>query len=352
MKGRRYRTMTRRRGDIPDKESYHKELQHPKTTGAASSSSSAATTRRPQQQQQQQPSGTGGGEGGGEVHFPTTTSEDDDENYNDNDDNYNDDNYNDNVDEDDLPSKPDYMSDECDSAAIADRQHDPKILADEDFVARFRRKCGEAVNHPRMQVLIVALIAINALMMGIGTFGFIKDYPDRERAFELTDRVFLTIFTAELFVQFLYRGPMLVTDGWLVFDLVIIVTSWAFAELQIIRAFRIFRALRLVTRVQVMQNLVIGKAGRRCDSFAHDWRHLSLALSLALSSTNRVLVYCLIFCWSALFGVMPRMVAIGLLLFLVSYIFAVMFTQLFKDLYERGVTDADYFGRLDETFCE
>jgi hypothetical protein len=47
---------------------------------------------------------------------------------------------------------------------------------------------------------------------------------------------------------------------------------------------------------------------------------------------------------------MPRMFAIGLLLFLVSYIFAVMFTQLFKDLYERGLTDADYFGRMDDTF--
>jgi hypothetical protein len=47
---------------------------------------------------------------------------------------------------------------------------------------------------------------------------------------------------------------------------------------------------------------------------------------------------------------MPRMFAIGLLLFLVSYIFAVMFTQLFKDLYERGLTDEDYFGRMDDTF--
>jgi len=52
----------------------------------------------------------------------------------------------------------------------------------------------------------------------------------------------------------------------------------------------------------------------------------------------------------ALFGVMPRMFAIGLLLFLVSYIFAVMFTQLFKDMYQQDETTEDYFGRLDETF--
>jgi hypothetical protein len=47
---------------------------------------------------------------------------------------------------------------------------------------------------------------------------------------------------------------------------------------------------------------------------------------------------------------MPRMCAIGILLFLVSYIFAVMFTQLFKDLYENGQTEQDYFSRMDATF--
>ena len=44
---------------------------------------------------------------------------------------------------------------------------------------------------------------------------------------------------------------------------------------------------------------------------------------------------------------MPRILAIGLLLVLVSFIFAVMFTQLFKDLYH---ISEDYFGRIDDTF--
>jgi hypothetical protein len=47
---------------------------------------------------------------------------------------------------------------------------------------------------------------------------------------------------------------------------------------------------------------------------------------------------------------MPRMSAIALLLFLVSYVFAVMFTQLFADLYAQGHTDQNYFGRLDASF--
>lgn len=43
---------------------------------------------------------------------------------------------------------------------------------------------------------------------------------------------------------------------------------------------------------------------------------------------------------------MPRMLSIGLLLFLISYIFAVMFTQLFKDL----ELEEPYFVRIDNTF--
>src|SRR3569623_744121 len=53
--------------------------------------------------------------------------------------------------------------------------------------------------------------------------------------------------------------------------------------------------------------------------------------------------------WLALFGVMPRMFAIGLLLSLVSYIFAVMFTQLFQNLYPT-YSEEDYWGRLDASF--
>jgi hypothetical protein len=49
---------------------------------------------------------------------------------------------------------------------------------------------------------------------------------------------------------------------------------------------------------------------------------------------------------------MPRMGAIGILLFLVTYIFAVMFTQLFKDLTfeDDDGNPVDYFSDLQSTF--
>lgn len=180
-----------------------------------------------------------------------------------------------------------------------------------DMIQQFRYRCGVCVNAKSVQFFIVSLIAINAIMMGIGTFDFVTENPSVKHAFETVDLVFLIIFTVELGMQFIFYGWRLILDGWLLFDTIIITMSWMFSEIQIIRAFRIFRAFRLVTRIKVLKNLVL-----------------------------------------ALFGVMPRMFAIGLLLMLVSYIFAVMFTQLFKDLYEDGLTDEDYFGRLDNTLCK
>ena len=128
-----------------------------------------------------------------------------------------------------------------------------------DFYNQFRYNCGMLVNNGHVQFVIIVLIAVNALMMGIGTFDFVKENKDVEDIFETVDFVFLVIFTVELGMQFVYHGWRLILDGWLVFDLVIITTSWSFQSVQIIRAFRIFRALRLVTRIKIMKNLILGK---------------------------------------------------------------------------------------------
>ena len=184
-----------------------------------------------------------------------------------------------------------------------------RLRAAVDVVNQLRYRCGAIVNNENVQFFIVILISINAIMMGLATFDFVEENSDVLNAFETTDKVFLVIFTIELGMQFMFLGWRLLLDGWLVFDLVVVSISWFFEDLQIVRAFRIFRALRLVTRIEVMKNLVV-----------------------------------------ALFGVMPRMGAIGILLFLVSYIFAVMFTQLFGNMYEEGHLSEDYFSRMDYTF--
>uniref|UniRef100_A0A7S1UYM5 Ion transport domain-containing protein n=1 Tax=Grammatophora oceanica TaxID=210454 RepID=A0A7S1UYM5_9STRA len=176
-------------------------------------------------------------------------------------------------------------------------------------IRELRIKCGRIVNDDRVQLFIVVLIGINAIMMGIGTFDFVTENRNVYEVFQLIDMIFLSIFTVELALQMIYLSWRLFLDGWLCFDFIIIVASWSSDSVQIIRAFRIFRALRLITRVKIMKDLVL-----------------------------------------AIFSVLPKLAAISLLLFLVSYIFAVMMTQLFSDLYEKGLTEQNYFGRLDHTF--
>jgi hypothetical protein len=211
------------------------------------------------------------------------------------------------------------------------------------YFLQFRYLCGTFVNNPRVQMCIVCMIAINAIMMGIGTYKWVREDPTIENAFKYCDMVFLIIFTIELGMQFAFYGWRLLLDGWLVFDLIIITLSWAFEEVQIVRAFRIFRTFRLITRVKVLKNLVLGRflATLGC-----------VCLSLLLHCTNSFSDnYFFRILWSptAISSVMPRMFAIAILLQLVSYIYAVMFTQLFKDLYEEGDTLYDYFGRMDHT---
>jgi len=175
-----------------------------------------------------------------------------------------------------------------------------------NFIQPLRLKCGMIVNMEITRWVVIILISGNALMLGIATYPFIRNDPYYSNIFALVDEICLIIFTIELFMQFIFHGWRLFIDGWLVFDIFIIVISWAASGISIARAFRIIRAFRLITRVKVMKNLIV-----------------------------------------ALFGVVPRLFAISLLLMLVSYIFAVMFTELFKNLYAEGVTDWNYFGRLD-----
>ena len=207
---------------------------------------------------------------------------------------------------DDIDDYDDDNTSQAEDSILVKQENNMSLKSD---IHQFREICGAMVNHEMVQNGIITLIAINAAMMGIGTFPFVKGDPEINAAFTLVDKIFLSIFTAELGMQTIYLGFRLFLDGWLVFDFLIIVISWSFDTIGFIRAFRVFRALRLITRVKVMKNLVL-----------------------------------------ALLNVLPRMGAIGLLLLLISYIFAVMLTQLFKDLSLDGFTDFDYFGRLDKTF--
>lgn len=185
---------------------------------------------------------------------------------------------------------------------------DESSLEGRHVLRRIRVAAGKVVEHPYFQLFIIALIMINAAMMGLATMDFVTNNPDVLNAFEITDKVFLIIFTIELALNTLYHGLHMFTDGWLFFDGIIVISSWAFVQLQIVRAFRIFRALRLVSRLPALRRLV-----------------------------------------QAISMVLPRIAAISCLQTLIMYIYAVLCTTLFGDLSDTGVSDFDYFGTLDRS---
>lgn len=173
-----------------------------------------------------------------------------------------------------------------------------------------RHWAGTIVESKTFQSTMIALIVANSALMGLATYSIVWEHERREKIFEILDTIFLLIFTGELALQFIHHGVFrLFQDGWLTFDFWVIASSWAScSSLQVIRAFRIIRAARLFTKIGELKDLV-----------------------------------------NALLGVIPKLFAISLLMMLAFYIFAVLFTQLFRTAYADGITDHDYFSSLHQT---
>lgn len=180
--------------------------------------------------------------------------------------------------------------------------------------------------------IIVILIILNAIQMGVATFNFVEDNEKLDSVFELVDQLFLIIFTVEVSLNFIHfnrldriqfiegkpqLGPITAEAkenwkedlGWLVFDALVVIFSWAFAQMSIIRAFRILRLLRLIKKVENLKNVV-----------------------------------------GALISIMPKMGVVAFMLTIFFLIFGIAFTDMFGDLYDRGYYKHDYFGSLDLTF--
>lgn len=145
---------------------------------------------------------------------------------------------------------------------------------------------------------IVVLIFLNSVLIGISTFDFVTDSKRVSDAFEVTDLMFLSIFTVEVSLnlahymrldRIYFKSNVLIGNdtilgsrmkvpewwpklepmseeekrrrekdfSWLVFDLLIIIMSWSFLKspMNIFRAFRILRAIRLLSKVRSLKNL-------------------------------------------------------------------------------------------------
>jgi len=175
------------------------------------------------------------------------------------------------------------------------------------------------VKQPVVENTILALIVINSIMMGIGTFDFISEHHAANEAFFYIDLVFLVIFTVEVGLTIFHMRCDAFTDAWVVFDFLIISLSWTLSStgnfdpdggdtqsVQVIRSLRIFRILSRIESLKAVMT----------------------ALSRSLTS----------------------LLCLGVFCFIIMFIFAIFFTEEYGSLYEDGLTEFDYFSRLDITF--
>ncbi|MDE0705945.1 MAG: ion transporter [Rhodospirillaceae bacterium] len=167
---------------------------------------------------------------------------------------------------------------------------------------RVRRRVGIFMESPRVTRAITAVIVLNAITLGLETSASVMERVGPLLLF-LDDAV-LAIFVIELLAKLFAFGWRYFTNGWNVFDFIIVGIALAPAsgDLTVLRSLRILRVLRLVAIVPSMRKVVM-----------------------------------------ALMAAIPGVSSVIALLALVYYVFAVMVTKLY------GKAFPDWFGTVGDS---
>lgn len=163
----------------------------------------------------------------------------------------------------------------------------------------FRAQLRQILSSWRFENIIIWLILINAIMLGLETDDGMR--TALSPWLEQVDTVIISIFVVEILLRIFAFGSQFWRDPWSVFDFAVVSVTLipATGNLSVLRAFRILRALRLISGVESMRRVVSG-----------------------------------------LLSALPGMGSISMLLVLILYVSAVMATKLF------GATVPEFFGNL------
>jgi voltage-gated sodium channel len=157
----------------------------------------------------------------------------------------------------------------------------------------------QILEHPATQRTIMALILINAVVLGLETSASVM--AQAGGLLMAVDQFILAIFVVEIAARLVVHRWAFFKDPWSVFDFVVVVIALvpASGALSVLRALRVLRVLRLLTVVPSMRRVV-----------------------------------------GALLSALPGLSSIAGVLALLFYVFAVIATKLF------GADFPDWFGNL------
>jgi voltage-gated sodium channel len=121
-----------------------------------------------------------------------------------------------------------------------------------------RAEIDAFLDRPRITRVLIAVILLNAVILGLETFPAIMDRAGG--LLTMLDRACLAIFVAELTARLYAQGLRFFRSGWNVFDFVIVGISLVptGAGLSVLRALRILRVLRVVSVTPSLRRVVDG----------------------------------------------------------------------------------------------
>jgi voltage-gated sodium channel len=168
--------------------------------------------------------------------------------------------------------------------------------------AGWRALLADRIEHGPVQVALIALILINAAVLGLETVPSVTARWGESLA--AIDRAILAVFVVEIGLRLLAHGWRFFRDPWSVFDFIVVGIALlpAAGPFAVLRALRVLRVLRLATMVPSMRRVVGG-----------------------------------------LLGALPGLGAVFALILLIFYVAAVIATKLF------GQTFPAWFGTLGES---
>ena len=114
------------------------------------------------------------------------------------------------------------------------------------------------LNRPEIRYGIIAVIVLNAVVLGLETSSAIMDRVGP--LIIVIDRACLTIFVIELLLKFIAHGRNYFRNGWNLFDTVIVAIALVPAGqgLSVLRALRILRVLRVISVAPRLRRVVEG----------------------------------------------------------------------------------------------
>ena len=122
----------------------------------------------------------------------------------------------------------------------------------------WRGRIESFMAHPLIQNGLVALIILNAAILGLETSQDLK--VSLGETLHWMDHAILGVFMAEIIVLIAARGLSYFKDPWCVFDFIVVGIALipASGSLSVLRALRVLRVLRLINKVDSMRKVVGG----------------------------------------------------------------------------------------------